>query len=217
MINIMIIDDDIIVRKGIVGLIESIPNMSVIIEASSGEEALSISRNQPADIVLLDIKMPGIGGYETMQRLLNHNPKLKIIVLSIFAGGQYPRHFMSAGASGYLNKGISKEDLELAIKKVYAGEKYITPKVAEKIIFDDHIYDSQNKLNKRELQVLDLICEGFSAEEIANTLKVSKKTIFRKRQTLYEKFNVKNDVQLALIASSRGIFDIDSLVIDYND
>ena len=92
----MIVDDDIIVRKGISGILENISGVKVVAEAGSGEEALMLAREQPLDIVLLDIQMPGIGGYETMQRLIQRYPKLKIVVLSVFSCGLYPRHFLNS-------------------------------------------------------------------------------------------------------------------------
>ncbi len=121
MIKIMIVDDDIIVRKGISGILENIIGVSVVAEAESGEEALTLARGQALDIVFVDIQMPGIGGYETMQRLLHHYPKLKVVVLSVFSSGLYPRRFLSSGASGYLTKGASSDELEKAIKKIHAG------------------------------------------------------------------------------------------------
>lgn len=212
----MIVDDDIIVRKGIAGILENISGIEIVAEASSGEEALSLARNHSLDIVLVDIQMPGIGGYETMQRLLHHYPKLKVIVLSVFSSGLYPRHFLSSGASGYLTKGASIEELEKAIKRINGGDTYITQQVAENIIMSEFDDDSPNKLNKREMQVLHLIAAGCNNDEMAENLKVSKKTISRHRQMLFDKLGASNDVQLARIAISHGICELDSSQIDAN-
>ncbi|NQZ52857.1 MAG: response regulator transcription factor [Piscirickettsiaceae bacterium] len=214
MIKIMIVDDDIIVRKGISGILENISGVSVVAEAESGEEALTLARGQALDIVFVDIQMPGIGGYETMQRLLHHYPKLKIVVLSVFSSGLYPRRFLSSGASGYLTKGASSDELEKAIKKIHAGGIYITQQVAQDIIMSDFDEDSPNKLNKRELQVLHLIASGCSNDEMADNLKVSKKTISRHRQMLFTKLDVTNDVQLARIAISNGVCELASTAVD---
>ena len=210
----MIVDDDIIVRKGISGILENISGLSVVAEAESGEKALTLARGLALDIVFIDIQMPGIGGYETMQRLLHHYPKLKVVVLSVFSSGLYPQRFLSSGASGYLTKGASSDELEKAIKKIHAGGIYITQQVAQDIIMSDFDEDSPNKLNKRELQVLHLIASGCSNDEMADNLKVSKKTISRHRQMLFTKLDATNDVQLARIAISHGICELESTAID---
>ena len=214
MINVMIVDDDIVVRKGIKAIAENISGANVVVEASSGEEALTQARNHSLDIALVDIQMPGMGGYETMTRLLNHYPKLKVIVFSVFSSGLYPRHFLKAGASGYLAKGVSSNELEIALKKVYAGGTYIADKVAQNIVLGDGNDNSPNELKTRELQVLHLIASGCSNDEMAENLNLSKKTISRQRQMLYAKLNVENDVQLARIAISKGIFETNSA--DFN-
>lgn len=214
MIELLVVDDQRLVRRCICAKLNAVEGFEVTGEAASGEQAREIARKQSFDIILMDLNMPGIGGLEATRRLLSTKPTSKIIGLSMYVSGPFPQQFMHAGGAGYVSKNADTEELVTAIKTVHNGVNYISADVAQ------HIAASGSKLAKRhgieslsqrEVQVLQQISNGASVEDIAANLSLSIKTIAHHRRALLSKLDVRNDVQLATIARVQGLADADSI------
>ena len=180
MTNIVLVDDQRLVRHCLRARLESVPEFQVVAEADSGEEAKRIVAQYPCDIVLMDLHMPGIGGLEATRRLLAAEPELRIIGLSMYVGGPYPRKFMELGGAGYVSKNADTTELIEAIRLVEAGKAYISNDVAQQIAADDTLSNldhAMEELTRREIQVLHQISEGLSITEIADRLCLSPKTV----------------------------------------
>ncbi len=214
MIEILVVDDQRLVRKCICAKLNAIEGFVVTAEAESGEEARDIARYTRFDVILMDLNMPGIGGLEAARRVLAANPDSKIIGLSMYIRGPFPKQFLSSGGAGYVSKNADTEELVRAIRSVEDGACYISADVAQQIATGDSMHVKRygvDALSRRELQVLQQIAKGLSPDEIAAQLSLSNKTIAHHRRQLLQKLGVKNDVQLASLARDQGLIDIDSL------
>lgn len=213
----MVVDDQRLVRKCIRAKLESIRDFQVVAEAESGEQASICAREIEMDIVLMDLNMPGIGGLDAARRLLAALPDIKIVGLSMYVDGPYPRKFMEMGGAGYVSKNADTDELVQAIQEVHKGKGYISADVAQIIAAtaaserDGRGVDS---LSHREIQVLQRISEGFTIDEIADGLRLSPKTIAYHRRSLFRKLDVGNDVQLTILAHRHGLTDIGELYVD---
>ena len=199
MIKLLVVDDQRLVRRCVIAKLNSVSRFNVVGEAASGEQAREILRQQSVDVVLMDLNMPGIGGIEATKRFLSINPDLKIVGLSMYTKGLYPRKFLEAGGLGYVSKSADSEDLFKAIDMVYRGKPFISTDVAQEIALGsaaDAGSSLLETLSVREIQVLQKISNGLNLEEIATVLCLSPKTIAHHRRSLYRKLRVGNDVQL---------------------
>lgn len=210
LIKVLIVDDHELLRVGIRKLLEHQDGITVIADADSGEQAVRIVREQSPDVVLMDVKMPGIGGLEATRRLLRINPDIKVIAVTVCDEEPFPSRLLQAGASGYITKGSGVEEMVLAIRKVYSGQRYISPEIAQRLALKN-LQDAEespfDKLSERELQVLLMITNGQTAQEISDKLCLSAKTIHSYRYRLFEKLKVQNDVELTHLALRHGILD----------
>ena len=207
MIKLLVVDDQRLVRRCIIARLNSVPRFDVVGEASSGEEARDFLRAQAVDVVLMDLNMPGIGGIEATKRFLNMDPELKIVGLSMYTKGLYPRRFLEAGGMGYVSKSADSEDLFKAVDMVYIGQPFISSDVAQEIAIGsakDSSDDVLDSLSVREIQVLQKISNGLNLEEIASVLCLSPKTVAHHRRSLYRKLHVANDVQLVNLVREQG-------------
>ena len=209
-IRIMIIDDHSLVRAGLRRVLEDNPDIDVVAEAGSGEEALDNLRETPVDVVLMDINMPGIGGLEATRRILQRFEKVKIIAVSMHMEEPYPSQFLSAGAAGYMGKDAEPKEMATAIRTVFKGQHYIAASVAGALAAsmargrDHNPFDS---LSQREMQVMLMMTEGASNQQISNTLSLSPKTVSTYRSRLFEKLAVDNTVELTKKAMRYGVLD----------
>ena len=213
-IKVLIVDDHELVRDGIEHLLKSVPNIEVIDKAESGEEAIAKARINMPQVILMDIKMPGIGGLEATRKLRRLDPDVKILIVSVCDDDLLPAHLMKAGASGYLTKGASQNELKNAIQAVHAGQRYISPQIAKQLAvrrIDDKKYSPFEDLSERELQVLLMVVKGMNAREIGEKLNLSPKTVNSYRYRFFEKLEVKNDVELILLAVRHGLVDLNKL------
>jgi len=212
-INVLLVDDHDLVRAGIKKILDDVAGIKVIGETASGEEALKFVRTAHPHVVLMDMKMPGINGLETTKKMLRLNPDLKILMLTICDNDLYPARLLQAGASGYLTKGASMEEMVRAIRAVNVGQRYISPEIANRLAFR-HVSDNDispfEQLSERELQVMMMITKGVSAQAIAERLCLSAKTVNSYRYRIFKKLNVKNDVALTLLAMRHGLIESDS-------
>ncbi len=216
MINVMVVDDHELVRTGITRILNDAPGIRVVDEAASGEEALTLVRKKSPDVLLMDVSMPGIGGLEATRKLLQSNPELKVIVVSVHSEEPFPSRMLQAGASGYLTKGCAVDEIVAAIKAVSAGDRYIGADVAQKLALNMTLGGEAatpfDALSPREMQVMLMLTQGQRLQVISDKLCLSPKTVSTYRHRLYEKLGVASDVDLARLAMNYGIIDTASEV-----
>lgn len=206
----MIVDDHALVRMGIRRLLEDVPDVNVIADAESGEQALALVKTHLPDVVLLDMKMPGIDGWEVTRRLKKSHPNVKVIAVTALCAEPLPTRVLQLGAMGYLTKESGAEEMEAAIRKVAKGEKYLSAEIAQKIAINS-LQESQESpfdmLSEREMQVMLMITSGMEVQDIAERLFLSSKTINGYRYRMFEKLGIKNDVELTYLAMKHRIIE----------
>ena len=210
MINVVVVDDHAVVREGIKRIVSESGGMTVSGEASDGHEAIRVIKNQPCDVVLLDITMPNKSGLDVLKELHAASPRLPVLVLSMHPEDQYAVRVLRAGASGYVTKDSAPAKLVHAIRKVVRGGKYVSPSLAEKLVYDlgtDTAKPVHEILSDREYQVLCMIASGKTVTEVAQELALSVKTISTYRARLLEKLNMKNNAELTRYAIKEGLVD----------
>ncbi|NRA59707.1 MAG: UvrY/SirA/GacA family response regulator transcription factor [Psychrobium sp.] len=210
MINVFLVDDHELVRTGIRRLLEDVRGIKVVGEADSGEIAVQWCRNNDTDIVLMDMNMPGIGGIEATRRILRLNPDVKVIVISIHGEEPYPTKVMQAGAAGYLTKGAAPIEMINAIRQVKAGQRYLSPEIAQQMALSQFKPSQDNPfqaLSERELQIMMMITSGQKVTDISEQLSLSPKTVNSYRYRLFSKLEVNGDVELTHLAIRHGILD----------
>lgn len=213
-VRLLLVDDQRLVRRCVGARLGAVDDFEVVGEAASGEDARELSRTLAPDIVLMDLNMPGIGGLEATRRLLAAQPDMRIIGLSMYASGPFPKQFLRLGGAGYVSKNADTSELVTAIRAVHKGECYISADVARNIATSDSLRIKRNgfdALSRREVQVLQHIALGLDAGDIAVRLNLSPKTIAHHRRLLLRKLEASNDVQLAAIARDQGLADSDTL------
>lgn len=199
MIRILIADDHAIVRAGLKQILEGIPDMILADEAANGWELLEKVRKDDFDVIVLDITMPGGGGIDVLKQLRNERPKLPVLALSIHPEEQYGKRMLKAGAAGYLTKESAPDELVTAIRKVYAGGRYVSPQLAELLAADLAGRTEgplHEELSDREYQVLVMIGSGKMITEIASELNLSVKTVSTYRTRILEKMRMKTNAEL---------------------
>jgi len=210
MIKILVVDDHALVRDGLKRLLVDTPDMVVADEASNGEEVINKVGNNDYDLVLLDISLPGRDGLDVLKQLKCTNPKIPILILSMYPEEHYAVRSLRAGASGYLTKQSSSDELIGAIRKVAQGRRYITPSLAEKLAFDlgvDVRKLPHERLSDREYQVMCMIGSGQTVKEIAETLSLSIRTISTHRAHILNKMEMKNNAQLTYYAIKNALVE----------
>jgi len=203
-IRVLIVDDHPVVRTGLALMIKYEPGMEVVAEAADGAEAVQLFRQHQPDVMLMDLRMPGMGGVDAITAILKEFPDACIIVLTTYDGDEDIYRGLQAGARGYLLKGTSCDELLDAIRKVHAGQTYIPAEVGAKLA----IRLSGPQLSKREQDVLRLLGTGMSNREIANTLGIAEGTIKFHVNNILSKLQVSDRTQAALIALKRGIANL---------
>src|ERR1700757_1742283 len=180
MIKILVVDDHAVVREGLKRIIAENQGMAVTGEAADGYEAMRLVKTEPCDVVLLDITMPNKNGLDVLKELHAESPRLPVLVLSMHGEDQYAIRVLRAGAAGYLTKDSAPAKLVQAIRKVVRGGKYVSPTLAERLVFDlgtDSDKAPHELLSDREYQVLCLISSGKTVSQIADELALSIKTV----------------------------------------
>lgn len=210
MIKVLIVDDHALVRMGIRRLLEDMTDVEVVADAESGEQALVFVKKHAPDVVLLDMKMPGIDGWEVTRRLKKSNPHTKVIAVTAMTSDPLPTRVLQLGAMGYLTKESGAEEMAAAIRKVAQGERYLSAEIAQKMAINS-LADNQespfDQLSEREMQVMLMITSGLNVQDIANTLFLSSKTINGYRYRMFDKLGIKNDVELTYLAMKHRIID----------
>ena len=213
MINVLLVDDHELVRTGIKRILDDVRGFKVIGEAKTGEEAVQFCRQHAPNIVLMDMNMPGMGGLEATKKIYRYCPDVKIIVLTVNCEDPFPSKVMQIGAHGFLTKGAGSDEMVRAIRCVHAGQRYIAPEIAQQIALaqvtgrtDENPFQS---LSERELQIMLMITKGEKAQDIAERLNLSSKTVNSYRYRMFEKLNVGGDVELTHLAIRHKMIDID--------
>ncbi len=207
-IRLLSVDDHKMIHRAIAMMANSHPDLMVVGEAHSGEEALDYIEALQPDIVLMDLNMPGIGGIETTERISAQFPRIRVIVLSAHAHEPYPSRALAAGAQGFLCKDCEEPEMLKAIFRVAQGGRYVSAEVAGELSarlaekFSQSAFDS---LSEREMAVVLKITAGHSTQEIARLLDISPNTVSSFRRRIYDKLDVSNDVQLTLAAFRHGL------------
>lgn len=214
MINLLIVDDHKIVRTGLKRILADTIDIKIVAECDSGEQAIQFCREHPIDVALIDIHMPGIGGLEAARRLLQLVTNLKILVLTSSEDEVFPLHFLRAGAKGYLTKDCDPEELVRAIHTLARGEKHLGANVAQMLALRqlDDKHSPFDDLSERELQVMLMVAQGIKVPEIAKKLFLSTKTVNTYRYRVFEKLNVKTDIEVIKLAMQYGLIDSPSAV-----
>lgn len=203
MINILIVDDHELVRKGLRQILENVDDFNIIDDLSSGEEAVAYCRKQAPNVILMDVNMPGIGGLQATKQIRRVCEEAKIICLSMLTENPIPAKAMQAGAHGFITKVAQVDEMVMAIRKVHSGQIYITPEIAQQIAISklnmiaDNPFDS---LSERELEIALLVIKGAKVPDIAETLNISAKTVNTYRYRLFEKLEIHSDVELTHLA-----------------
>jgi two-component system NarL family response regulator len=200
-IRIIVVDDQAVVRQGFVSLISTVADMRVIAQGTNGREAVALYREHRPDVVLMDLRMPEMGGVEAIATIRREWPNAKVIVLTTYDGDEDIYRSLQAGAQGYLLKDMFFDELESAIRAVHAGGRKIPGVVAERLA--ERM--SGSDLTGRELEVLELIVGGRSNKEIGSALGISEATVKSHINSILGKLGVTDRTQAATTALQRGL------------
>lgn len=215
-IKILLADDHRIIHDSLTPLLDKQTDIEVVGVADNGRKAVKLTQELKPDLVIMDISMPDLNGMEATRQIIAQCPRVKIIALSMNTDKRYVKGMLKAGASGYLTKGCSFEELANAIRLVAAGKKYISPEISS-IVIDEYLtspsirgYSSSSELTMREREVLQLLAEGKKVKEIADTLFVSMKTVHVHRKHIMEKLDINNIAGLIKYAIKEGLTTVES-------
>jgi len=211
LIRIVLVDDHKLLLSSMKVMLEKEDYIEVVGKAYNGKDFLEMMDNIEFDMVLMDIDMPGMNGIEAAREALSRRPDIKIITVSMFDDFDNYNQVIEAGVHGFVVKNAETRELLEAINSVWRNEKYFSPQLLENAI--EYMSNRQDKskvkylLSKREMQILKLICEGLSSNEIAADLDISPRTVEKHRDALLKKTKSKNAVTLAVFASKHGLLD----------
>jgi two-component system response regulator NreC len=211
-VKLLLVDDHEVVRTGLRMLLENQPNITIVGEANTGLQALEMADTLNPDVVIMDITLPDISGIEATRRLRQSHPNLPVVALTIHEDEQYFFEMLQAGASAYVPKRAAPEDLLNAIEAVHAGEVYIYPTLAKLLVADfisrageGLIKATVDGLTPREQEVLGVLADGLSNDEIAERLAISRHTVARHRENLMRKLNLHSRSELVKYAIRKGL------------
>jgi DNA-binding NarL/FixJ family response regulator len=211
--RVLIAEDYHLVRAGLRSLLEGLPRVEVVGEADNGNDAVRLAGQLRTDVVLMDISMPGLNGIEATRRIVKLKPTPRVLVLSMHSDRQYISEALAAGASGYLLKSGSRDELELAVATVARGEMWISPSIARTVV-NDILFAlrtdasgtaARDALTPRQREVLQLVAEGHSTRQIARRLAISVKTVETHRAQIMERLDIHHVAGLVRYAIRAGI------------
>jgi len=206
-IQVAIIDDHQLFRNGLKFIIENEDDMEVVIEASNGRQFLDFLKNLTPQVALMDINMPDMDGVETTKRALEIYPDLHVLVLSMYSDVEYYNTMIDLGVKGFILKDIDNNELTDAIRKVHAGGNYFSQELLLKLI-KNKPEEGAIDLTPREKEVLELICKGYSNQQISEELFISQRTVERHRSSLLSKTDSKNSISLVVFAIKNNLVKI---------
>ncbi len=208
MIRVMVVDDHKLFRLGLRRMLADVKGIHVIGEADCGEAAVRFARAERPNIVLMDILMPGIGGIEATRRIARLEMDIKVIAVTGCHENPFPMQMLRAGACGYLSKGVDRDELVAAIRKVFLGRRYLSADIAQEVAasaFDQTRESPFEQLSNREMQIMMMVVNCHKVNDISEDLHLSPKTVNSYRYRIFEKLNVSSDVELALMAVRHGM------------
>ena len=213
-IAVLLVDDHTVVRQGLRALLKSEEDIEVVGEAENGRQAVTLAQKTPPDVVVMDVAMPLLNGLEATRQILRSLPSAKVLVLTSYGDDECVEQLMRAGAAGYLIKQTAANDLLKAIREVYRGNAFFSPSIAKRLrnqcheaFSTSHSPKKSGELTSRELEVLQLIAEGFSNKQIAAELAISIKTVEKHRQQVMNKLNIHDVAGLTRYALSKGMVE----------
>jgi NarL family two-component system response regulator LiaR len=213
-IRVLVVDDHIVVRDGLVALISAQSDMVVVGEASDGLGAVEKAKLTNPDVILMDLVMPNMGGLEAIQEIKERDPQAAILVLTSYVEDQKVFQAIKLGALGYMLKNSSSRDVLSAIRQVHSGKPALQPSVALMILNDlrqpSDLPLTQNPLSQREIEVLKLVARGLSNQEIADYLHIAERTTAKHVSNILDKLQLANRTQAALFALREGLAELDS-------
>ncbi|PCJ29479.1 MAG: DNA-binding response regulator [Gammaproteobacteria bacterium] len=206
-IRVLLVDDHEVVRSGLRRLLELNGDIEVVEEAGSGEQACLICKSTEFDVVVMDLSMPGIGGLEALRRIVQKDPKAKIVVFTMHENTASATQALSAGARSYVIKSEPADNLVVAVREAAAGVGYISSSISQKIVLQDLSgeYDPLKSLSTREFEVFRMLAEGFHIDAIAHNLNISHKTVANYQSTLKQKLGISSAVELVRLAIQSGV------------
>ncbi len=212
-IRVLLAEDHTIVRKGLLSILADQRDIEVVGEANNGREALRLTEQLHPDVVVMDISMPLLNGLEATRQIRRYHPDVKVLVLTMHTDEEYVCRLLQAGASGYVVKQAAPAELLLAVHAAHRGDLFLSPTVTSAVIAEyleqgGPIDDSYDTLTDREREVLQLLVEGYSNREIADTLTISIKTVQTHRSNLMDKLSIKNLCDLVKYAVQKGILPL---------
>jgi DNA-binding NarL/FixJ family response regulator len=211
-IKVLVVDDHDLVRMGITRMLTDISGIKVVGEAASGEEALRLARELTPRVVLMDVKMPGIGGLEATRKLIRQDPDVRVVAVTACDEEPFPSRLLKAGAAGYLTKGAALDEMVKAIRAVASGQRYISPEIAQQLALknlEDEKSSPFEVLSEREMQITMMIVNCQKVQEISDRLFLSPKTVNSYRYRIFEKLGIDSDVELTLLAVRHGLLSAD--------
>ena len=208
-ISVILADDHAVVRMGFRLLLQDTKDITVVGEAESGEEVIKLLNTLTADIIVMDLSMPGIGGLETISRIVSKDKSPKILILSAHEDAIHPKRSLKAGANGYLSKRGAAEELIKAIRQIHSGNMYIEPSIAQKVAMSQMGGETSpvDVLSEREFDVFMALANGKTVNQIAETLHLSPRTVGTHLYNIKQKLNASNQTELALIAIKSGLIN----------
>lgn len=211
--RILIADDHPLVRRGLRQVIEREPGLAVVAEAADGAEAVELALREQVDLAILDVAMPRLTGLQAAERLAEQRPEIRVLILSMYDNDQFSLAALRAGASGYLLKSVADEEVVDACHAIMRGERFLRSSATAELS-DEQLErlgrrapESGDLLTRRELEVLKLVAEGSSSQEIARTLVISVKTVERHRSNMIGKLGIRDRVGLTRYAIRRGLIE----------
>jgi two-component system invasion response regulator UvrY len=210
MVNVFIADDHALIREGLKKTLKGEPDLVVTGEASNAHELLQALRQQPVDVILLDISMPGESGLDALKELKQQYPHLPVLILSVHPEHRFAVRALKAGAAGYVTKDTAVEELVQAIRKIVTGGKYVSVSLAEKLV--EELESKGDKLphenlSDREFQVMRMLAAGKTRNEIADELSISLSTVNTYRNRILEKMRMQNNADLTRYAIEHGLIE----------
>lgn len=207
----MLVDDHALVRTAMKEMLNQFPEFKVVADVSSAEEAIKIVKDIAPNVILMDVKMPNMSGFEATRRILRINPLHRILALSACNDELVSKRFIEVGAKGYLSKNAEVDEIRKAIQAVHAGEGYISHQILTKMVFREA---DKNKLafsglSNREWEVAEMVLKGEKAKDIGRRLYLSPKTVNSYRYRIFKKLGVRSDIELVRLAISQGIVALD--------
>ena len=213
-VKVALIDDHPIVRQGLRNLLQTEASFCVVAEADDGISGLDLVQRVRPDVLIVDLMMPGLNGLDLIKQALKQSPQMRILVLSMQSADSYVVEALNSGASGYVLKETGPSEIIHAIKTVVAGDRYLSPKLAQRVLDSSSgrkkIADPYDSLTHREREILHLIVEGLTSAQIARRLVLSPRTVELHRSRIMKKLDLHNQTDIFRYALERGILAVDS-------